>query len=71
MTPAQFRAVWEASGLSQADFALALGYRSKDRKNLRQQVNDMANGRKPVPRHIERRLEELPIDRIIAAADKL
>lgn len=48
MTPAQFRATWKASGLSQADYALALGYGSPDRKNLRQQVCDMASGRKPI-----------------------
>jgi hypothetical protein len=57
MTPAQFRAAWEASGLSQAAYAIALGYRSDDRKNLRQQVNDMASGRKPIPPQIARLVE--------------
>jgi hypothetical protein len=57
MTAAQFRAAWEASGLPQADYALALGYRSPDRKNLRQQINDMACGRKPIPPRIARLVE--------------
>jgi hypothetical protein len=57
MTPAQFRAVWEASGLSQADFALALGYQSDNRGRLRTQVNDMAHGRKPISPQVARLAE--------------
>ena len=54
MTPLNFRAIRERLGLSQGDFALALGYRSLDRKNLRQQVNDMEGGRKPITPQVAR-----------------
>jgi transcriptional regulator with XRE-family HTH domain len=50
MTPAAvaFRAARETLGLSQAEFALALGYQNHDRQGLRQQVNDMEAGRKSI-----------------------
>lgn len=54
MTPSEFRAIREQIGLNQADFAIALGYRSTDRKNLRQQVNDMEGGRKAITAQISR-----------------
>lgn len=54
MTAETFRATRERLGMSQGDFAVALGYRSADRKNLRQQVNDMEGGRKPITAQIER-----------------
>jgi transcriptional regulator with XRE-family HTH domain len=48
MTPADLRTARETLGLTQADFARALGYRSLDRRNLGQQINDMEHGRKPI-----------------------
>lgn len=57
MTPAELRAARETCGLSQADWAMALGYRSTDRKNLRQQVNDMEGGRKPITPQVARLAE--------------
>lgn len=42
------------AGLRLADYAIALGYRSSDRHNLRQQVYDMESGRKDIPPWIER-----------------
>jgi transcriptional regulator with XRE-family HTH domain len=58
MTPAiAIRAARETLGLSQADFALALGYRNHDRQGLRQQVNDMEAGRKAVTPQVARLAE--------------
>ena len=48
MTACALRTARETLGLSQADFALALGYRNHDRQGLRQQVNDMEAGRKSI-----------------------
>lgn len=48
MNPSNLRTARETLGLSQADFALALGYRNHDRQGLRQQVNDMEAGRKSI-----------------------
>jgi transcriptional regulator with XRE-family HTH domain len=48
MTAADLRTARETLGLTQADFALALGYRNHDRQGLRQQVNDMEAGRKSI-----------------------
>ena len=48
MTPSELRSIREKCGLTQADFALALGYRNHDRPGLRQQVNDMEAGRKSI-----------------------
>lgn len=47
-TSADLRTARETIGLSQADFAIALGYRNHDRQGLRQQVNDMEAGRKAI-----------------------
>ena len=57
MTPAKFRSVREAFGLSLADWARALGYQSKSRQNLTKQICDMESGRKPIPRSIARIVE--------------
>ena len=51
------RRVREHLGLSQAEFAVALGYRHHDRQGLRQQVNDMEGGRKPITPQIGRLAE--------------
>jgi transcriptional regulator with XRE-family HTH domain len=51
------RAARETLGLSQADFAIALGYRNHDRQGLRQQVNDMEAGRKAVTPQVARLAE--------------
>ena len=48
MTSSDLRTARETLGLSQADFAIALGYRNHDRQGLRQQVNDMEAGRKAI-----------------------
>lgn len=57
MTPAKFKAARESCGLSLADWAVALGYRSADRKNLRQQICDMEGGRKPITPQVGRLAE--------------
>lgn len=57
MTPAEIKSCRQACGLDQAGWAIALGYRSADRKNLRQQVNDMEGGRKPITAQIARLAE--------------
>jgi transcriptional regulator with XRE-family HTH domain len=54
---ADFRAARETCGFSQADFAIALGYRNHDRQGLRQQVNDMEAGRKAVTPQVARLAE--------------
>ena len=59
MTPDELRAARKTIGLSQADFALALGYRNHDRQGLRQQVNDMEGGRKAITPQIARLAEML------------
>lgn len=48
MTPGDLRTARETLGLSQAEFALALGYRNHDRQGLRQQVYEMETGRKAI-----------------------
>lgn len=57
ITPADFRAARETTGLSLAEFAIALGYRNHDRQGLRQQVNDMEGGRKPITPQVGRLAE--------------
>ena len=57
MTPASFRAARKSLGLSQAEFARALGYRSADNHTLRQQVCDMEAGRKPIQPQVYRLAE--------------
>jgi DNA-binding transcriptional regulator YiaG len=57
LTPVEFKAARERCGLNQADWALALGYASPDRKNLRQQVNDMEGGRKAITPQVARLAE--------------
>lgn len=57
MTPAELKAARETCGLSQSEWAIALGYRSDDRKNLRQQVNDMEGGRKTITPQVGRLAE--------------
>jgi transcriptional regulator with XRE-family HTH domain len=57
MTPAELRAARISCGLSLADFAAALGYRSTDKKNLRQQICDMEGGRKPITPQVARLAE--------------
>lgn len=74
MTPAQFRAAWEASGLSQAAYAIALGYQSDNRDRLRTQINDMCAGRKPISPQVARLAEMfrrygVPAEWISAAAE--
>jgi transcriptional regulator with XRE-family HTH domain len=59
MTPAALRSAREQIGLSQADFAIALGYRNHDRQGLRQQVNDMEAGRKTITPQVARLAEML------------
>lgn len=48
MTPSALRTARETLGLTQAEFALALGYRNHDRQGLRQQVYEMETGRKAI-----------------------
>jgi transcriptional regulator with XRE-family HTH domain len=59
VTPSDLRTARETLGLSQADFALALGYRNHDRQGLRQQVNDMEAGRKAITPQTARLAEML------------
>jgi transcriptional regulator with XRE-family HTH domain len=59
MTGLDLRTARETLGLTQADFALALGYRNHDRQGLRQQVNDMEHGRKSITPQTARLAEML------------
>lgn len=59
MTAADLRTARETLGLSQADFAIALGYRNHDRQGLRQQVYDMEAGRKSITPQTARLAEML------------
>lgn len=59
VTPAALRTARETLGLSQADFALALGYRNHDRQGLRQQVYEMETGRKAITPQTARLAEML------------
>ena len=55
MTPAdRLKAARQATGLSQADFGLALGYQHGNRYHTRVQVNDMEQGRRPVSPMVQR-----------------
>jgi DNA-binding transcriptional regulator YiaG len=54
MTPQEFKACREAVGLTQAEWASAMGYANK---NLRQQAWDMENGRKAITTHAARLAE--------------
>lgn len=54
---AAFKACREETGLNQADWAFALGYRNRDRQGARQQVNDMEGGRKPITPQVARLAE--------------
>lgn len=61
MTPSKLKAARESCGLSLAEWAIALGYRSVDRKNMRQQICDMEWGvggeRKPITPQVSRLAE--------------
>lgn len=59
MTGPDLRTARETLGLSQADFAIALGYRNHDRQGLRQQVYDMEAGRKSITPQTARLAEML------------
>jgi transcriptional regulator with XRE-family HTH domain len=59
VTPSDLRTARETLGMSQADFAIALGYRNHDRQGLRQQVNDMEAGRKAITPQTARLAEML------------
>ena len=59
MTGLDLRTARESLGLSQADFAIALGYRNHDRQGLRQQINDMEAGRKVITPQTARLAEML------------
>lgn len=57
MTPAEFKAARKSCRLRLAEWALALCYRSEDRKNLRKQINDMEAGRKAITPQVARLAE--------------
>jgi transcriptional regulator with XRE-family HTH domain len=58
MTPAdRLKQARQATGLSQADFGLALGYQHANRYHTRVQVNDMEHGRKTVTPMVARLAE--------------
>ena len=54
MTADNLKAARFKCGLTQADFALALGYRSERRKNLADQVDGMESGRRPISPQVAR-----------------